>query len=689
MKKIAVDCADGAHIETVYEVRELSLLRHNLDCKESKKRNVKYLEIPCAFDIETTNIFKKDENGNIDPEVRPFSFMYHWQFCINDEVCFGRTWEEFQFLLNELTRRMDLDNRRRLVIHCHNLNFEFQHFRRFVNVIDGFYKEDRMPLRVVIEGGIEFRDSYALSNMSLQKFCENEEGVIHYKLSGDTYNYDRIRTPAYKMAEYEEAYCYNDVRGLCECIRSRMKEYTLASMPMTSTGYVRRDARNALKQNPKNRKVFLASQLTPEVYTMCREAFRGGDTHANLRMSDQLLHNIDSYDIQSSYPACMMINEFPSAPFTRIQPSTFYNRDMQGFALLIQVRLCNVKYVGECGIPYIALAKCTAITSDKIIDNGRVLYAGILEAVITDIDLEIIRNEYIFTDFYVNTVYASKYAPLSAEYKSVIMKYFTGKTALKGVEGKEYEYMKSKNKLNALYGMMSQRIDHVNCTYDGHDFITSETSLDEQIKKYYNSPNSFQNYAHGCFVTCWARKRLREMLLTVGRDVCYCDTDSIKCINGHQEDFKKKNEELKKEALAAGAYAEDRNGNIQYMGIWEHETAKEKYSEFKTLGAKKYVYRQGDHVVSTIAGVNKKAGSKFFAVHGLDVFKNGTIIKNSGHLTAFYNDDEIHEIEIDGETITTASNVALVDNTYTLGVTEEYLDLLEKALAKSDNLYYI
>ena len=47
------------------------------------------------------------------------------------------------------------------------------------------------------------------------------------------------------------------------------------------------------------------------------------------------------------------------------------------------------------------------------------------------------------------------------------------------------------------------------------------------------------------------------------------------------------------------------------------------------------------------------------------------------------------KIEIDGEKIITASNVALVDNTYTLGITDEYMDLLEKALAKEDNLYYI
>ena len=61
MKTLIVPTVDGFQKENVYSIAELSLLRHNLECKESTKRKIKYLEIPCAFDIETTNIFKKDE----------------------------------------------------------------------------------------------------------------------------------------------------------------------------------------------------------------------------------------------------------------------------------------------------------------------------------------------------------------------------------------------------------------------------------------------------------------------------------------------------------------------------------------------------------------------------------------------------------------------------------------------------
>ena len=92
--------------EKVYKIEELPLLRKMLDCKDSTKRGVNYLNIPCAFDIETTNIFHKNSKGEIITDPAPFAFMYHWQFCIDDSVCFGRTWNEFMILMKTLQERI-------------------------------------------------------------------------------------------------------------------------------------------------------------------------------------------------------------------------------------------------------------------------------------------------------------------------------------------------------------------------------------------------------------------------------------------------------------------------------------------------------------------------------------------------------------------------------------------------------
>lgn len=688
MRTINVETINGIQKENIYQIKELSYLGKMLGCKESKKRKVTYLEIPCAFDIETTNIYTRAEDGSICSEPRPFAYMYHWQFCLDDQVVFGRTWNEFITLLDTLINRMNLSNEHRIVVWVHNLAFEFQFFRHFVNVIDGFYKEDRQPLKVVIDGGIEFRDSYALSNMSLQKFCENEIGVEHYKLSGDTYDYNKVRTASTIMQEFEEAYCYNDVRGLCECIRSRMREDTLARMPMTSTGYVRRDCRKEMNKNKKNRERFILNQLDSDTYTELRKAFRGGDTHANVDHASQLLHDISSYDITSSYPASMMMGLYPSTAFFPVKVSTYLNRDMSDFAFILKVRFCDLTYIGDCGIPYISYAKCSIVDTDRVIDNGRLLYSRYVECILTDIDLKIILKEYSFSDIYFSNIKASRYAPLPDEFKNCLMDYYRKKTLLKDDPDKAYEYLKSKNRLNALYGMMVMRIDQDVTTYnnDTYEYETQQSNLDEALAKYYKSRNSFLSYQHGVWVTANSRMRLREMLWTIGKDVVYCDTDSIKYQGNYTEEFNQKNAEIIKEAESCGAYADDKNGHRHYLGVWDYEGC---YQDFKTLGAKKYVLKQDGKIKSTIAGVSKKVGAAYFTKHGIDAFDIGCKITDSGHLTAYYNDDAIHTIKIDGCEMLTASNVALVNNSYTIGVTDEYLDLLEKALAKIDDIDYI
>ena len=133
--------------------------------------------------------------------------MYQWQFCLDDEVCFGRTWEEFVTLISCLEKNLNLSLKNRLVIWVHNLGFEWQFMRNFLEYEEGFFLEERKPAKIITKGGIEFRCSYVLSNMSLSKFCENEKGVIHYKLEGEQYNYSLLRTPFTPLSEYEEGYC--------------------------------------------------------------------------------------------------------------------------------------------------------------------------------------------------------------------------------------------------------------------------------------------------------------------------------------------------------------------------------------------------------------------------------------------------------------------------------------------------
>lgn len=684
MYTITTDTITGRVSVPVYSYNEIPYTEIMLSANESKKRGrygVSYLEIPCAFDIETTNMYKRLKSGKIDPDYRPFSFMYHWQFCIGYRVIFGRTWGEFQSLLSSIIKNMNLSDKLRLVVYCHNLSYEMQFMRRFINVTESFCKAERQPLKVVHDGCIEFRCSAALSNMSLRMFC-TAENARFYKMT-DAFDYSKIRTSETELTEEEQGYCYNDVRGLCECIQSLMRFDTLATIPMTSTGYVRRDARKEVKKNKKNRRIFKDSALEVDDYRNLRAAFRGGDTHANARFANQEINNVTSYDIASSYPACMVCNKFPMSKFIPVNISTFERmRKQKGeFCFLLHVALFDIRCKAAHGIPYIPLAKTKHLTADRVLDNGRILSASECTLWVTDIDMDIIKDEYEIGNMSIESVYMARADYLPLEYRGVVMDYFRKKTTLKTAidDNGIYNYSLAKRRINALYGMMVMRLDQTLTEYTGEGdtgYETTEEPLEKTLEDYYKKRNNFLAYQWGVWVTVHARKRLHDMMSVIGRDLVYIDTDSVKFTNykRHKADIDKLNDQLQKDAEHHGAFADDPAGIRHYMGVFEYDG---KYNRLKTLGAKKYVVDIDGKCYSTIAGVSKAAGQAYFTKNGLQAFKIGAVIENSGHLVAYYNDDEIHDITVDGCRMQTASNIALIDDTYTIGVTGDYLSLIQ------------
>ena len=667
MRTLLVPTINGEQKEIVYAQNEIPY--HVLAMSESvRKHKISYLNIPCAFDIESTTI-KECE--------RPYAFMYHWQMCLDTYVIFGRRWEEFILLIKTICEKLDLSNKRRLVIYIHNLPYEFQFLRNLPNITmsDVFLTKTRNTIRALMNQCIELRCSYKLSNMSLIKFCQNTPNVTHYKLV-DTYDYTKIRTADTLLEEHEETYCFNDVYGLCECIRERLKEYNIAEIPMTSTGYIRNIYRNNMKQNTQNRKQFLDMALDSEQYEMCRRAMRGGDTHANLRWSMQIIHDVKSKDIESSYPASMMIDSFPTSKFFRISGNSIINGKVKGKCVIMQVAYESIEYIGIEGMPYISVSRCDTITRSRIEDNGRVLKADGLTLTCTDIDYGIIRFCYKYKKMYIIKAYVSEKGRMNEEFRNTLRELYMQKTQLKGIEEHYYEYMKKKNEVNGSYGMEVTDIAKPEIIYENHEYIEKIRDVADALKAYYSNRNSFLSYQQGVFVPANSRRRLREGIALCGRDTVYVDTDSVKYKNEH--DFSTLNERLKKEADAAGATAYDKDGRKHYMGIWDDDG---EYKRFKTMGAKKYIYESYDGTLhSTISGVDKTKGRKFFEIHGMEAFAEGTCINPSGHLSAYYNDDAAHYITVNGCTMLSAANVALVESDYTLNVTSEYLDIFKKTV---------
>jgi hypothetical protein len=637
------------------------------------KKKVKYKDIISAFDIETTRIRKIEQ-----------SVMYVWAFQFDEQfTIIGRTWQEFLELCKKIVQYMGEDEY--LCVFVHNLSYEFQFLRGIYQFKpeEVFALDSRKVLKLTMFDHIEMRCSYLHSNMGLNEYT-HKMGAEHAKLSGEDFNYNIERYAWTPLTDNEMGYIINDVLGLVEAIKIEMKhdKDNLYSFPLTSTGYVRRDAKLAMRQVSHT---FVKNQLPDyQTYQMCREAFRGGNTHANRYYAGKVLHNVKSADRSSSYPDVLCNCQFPVSAFYHAGGIDYKELleliNVRKKAVLMRVSITNVRLRDKFwGAPYLSRDKCRNIYN-ALYDNGRILKADYLETTITDIDFKIILAEYDFDDFVPFDVSHARYGILPPALLDVIIQYYETKTGLKNVDGQELYYMKSKNKINSIYGMMAQ--DPVKQTIDfiEDDFVKHADNPEELLLTY--NKRAFLCYQWGVWTTAWARYRLEEGIRLAKDGFVYCDTDSVKYVG--EIDWTKYNKERIKDSKKTGAYAKDKNGLIYYMGVYESETDKlpnGAYHEFATLGAKKYCYRErpGDDLHITIAGVTKmKGGKELEKAGGIKAFKPGFIFREAGGTEAVYNDTpEITKYTVQGHEIEITSNVVLRDSTYTLGITAEYERLLE------------
>lgn len=696
---IAVD-----RIYTVNDFPYTDVCNYILSLRYCGARQTAYLSDFATFDIETTT-FLRSASVSSDDSPDYEAFMYQWQFCICDRVIMGRTWEEFSSLLSKLRTELGLSHSHYFVVYVHNLPFEFQFMRNFFTIDDVFALDKRKVVRCTVNDSFEFRCSYKLSNMSLSKFVSSTPNALYYKKAGDL-DYKVIRTPSTLLHNFELSYCYNDVRGLREAIEYYLKSEhdTLASIPMTSTGYVRREFRAAFNSNPRNRSVFCNLQLDPYLYALLKTATRGGNCHCNPTMSGavddrNVFTDVSSYDMSSAYPAVMTQCRFPMTPFVRrtskksildkllTDPISDTDSDPK-YALLIDCVFHDLEIKSLSTIPYIPKAKCTKLWEPRI-DNGRVLTATFCGIVLTDIDFRIIQSQYTYSDIDIISIYSAKYDYLPLELREKIVEQYTSKCKLKF--GDPYLYNKYKNKINADFGMMLTDICRKDIIYDptssDNPFTAERGDIDEKIAHYYKTRNSFLSYQWGVWVTAHCRRRLQAGIDATDIDMIYCDTDSVKFIGKHDADFEQLNfiilEEASKCQILTSCDVTDpstlENHHYQ-LGIWEKEKT---YATFKSLGAKKYAYTYPSdphNLHITVAGLSKTKGAEWLSRHGgMDAFSTDTIIPagSSGRTVSQYNDyTSPYTLSFHGEEIKTGSSIAIYDTSYTFGISSEYQELL-------------
>ena len=647
----------------IYELKDLTQFLSQINTKDIIKSKDKiYYNLAMSFDIETSS-FYEDKNGVIytndeykklknQVKAEKKAIMYIWQFAIEENVIIGRTWNDFLYFCKKLYDYLDLKERY-IIVYVHNLSYEFQFICKWFNWIDIFADSERKPIKAMTDTHFIFKCSYRLSGYSLEVLANNLKSHNIKKMVGDL-DYNLIRNSKTPISKEELQYCINDVLIVTSYIEEQIDEFgNIEKIPLTQTGKVRRYVRKQCFQN-KEYKYFI-KELTIEKpeYLLLKNAFAGGFTHCNAMYTNKICKNVTSYDFTSSYPTVLISEKYPMSKGKEVNVNSESEliKLIKNYCVLVDLQFNNIKssFLYEQIISY---SKCRNV-KNPLINNGRIVQADTLTITCTDIDFLNIKDFYKWDNLKIGLCYIYEKNYLPKEFIKTILHLYKSKTELKGIDGKEVEYLHSKELLNSLYGMCVTSIVHDTVSFNGAEWTTENGNMDEELKNYNTDKNRFLFYHWGVWCTAYARNNLYTAIRECKEDYIYSDTDSVKIfdVDKHKKYFEEYNKWIVKKLEKCLNYhniplyfisPKTIKGEIKTLGIWDFDGF---YTDFKTLGAKRYIFKKDNKLSITVCGLSKKSGKEFIEnqKNPFIFFNEGMYVdcEHTGKMTHTYIDKEI------------------------------------------------
>lgn len=606
-----------------------------------------------AFDIEVSSGWIPPGSDTPEPfdyskdpvyyrTMTAVSICYLWQFAIDDVFFYGRE-------LRDLIPVFDLLATQKIKTVCwiHNLSYEFQFLAGIIKFTKVFARNTHKPIYAEY-GSLQFRCTYMLTRQKLESIGNN---VGLPKLT-EIMDYNSIFHPASDLPENVIKYGLRDVAILVRYIRKMVQHYKFVQkIPLTQTGIPRKDVKDLYRDKWFYKLKMARLVPTYEQYMISRQCFCGGWVHANYQKVNQIIKNGAAMaDIASSYPR-QMLKKYPMTPWSECsKPEDFdYYLTDGSFLCMVYIRAHDIMSAGAND--YWSESKILSKLSKGVqSENGRIYKAKEFYCWITCIDYKIMKRAYKpipGTDGGIEVVRLlfSKAGYLDISYIEYMLDRYNDKVLLTGTGDpvKEELRARSKERLNALYGMFVSALVYLDVNFDNKDGSwTTPKMLDPfWIKVFYSvqlnklKTNNkkiatlFSRYEWGVYCTAYAREQLYNAVELVtdpdhekGSAVIYHDTDSIYFEGDFRDVFRKLNEEnhaaLLEMCNRRGIDPERVHPNGLWIGDWEIEQAGDPegpwqpFSEFKVLGAKRYAYRKKptDAIKITVAGVNKTKGVK-------------------------------------------------------------------------------
>lgn len=600
--------------------------------RRKKTGSLTYADCIIMLDTETSKKYLNKIDVNY---VVAFTISIRYE---HENICtlYGNKPSQCIECLNMIKENIYSNN---LIIYIHNMSYDWVFLRRFLMASYGtpvhqLNTKSHYPIYIEFANGIILKDSLILAQRKLEKWADDMN--VEHKKSVGKWNYDKIRTQSEHFTNDELEYIEHDTLAGVECLDA-LKESIhkrIYSMPYTATGIPRNELRSIAFKN-RGKEWFLRNVPSYEQYKKLEKVYHGGYTHANRHYVGQIQTGfIKCFDFASSYPFVLLSEKYPCEKFQNSSNLSLHEIKEQSneYAFMFKLVAIGVKLKSDnFPMPCLQNSKMEKIIN-PIIDNGRILCCDYCEIYLNEQDAITILEQYDFIKHVCCEVEYAKKDYLPRWLTDYIFKCFENKTQFKG--GDPVLYALAKAILNSIYGMCCQHcvkevIEEVYLTgeYIKNKFDENEDSENSEqflYDKYVNSRNSFLPYQIGVWCTSYAQKNLFEL----GK-LCeiwlYSDTDSAYGINWNIKAVLEYNDKCKEKLKANGYSFVYFNNRKYWLGIAESEDKKDEYSEFITLGAKRYCGRclKDNKLHITVAGVPKNGAECLN--NDIKNFKKGTI----------------------------------------------------------------
>ncbi|MCQ2088059.1 MAG: hypothetical protein MJZ37_08385 [Bacilli bacterium] len=650
--------------------------------KGKNKYKTIYSTLPCGFDIETTKyedhtgIFTKNKGKKVE-KINRYSYMYIWQLSIADYVILGRKWDSFEWFINKLIEVIDFeDEDYKLLIFIHNMSFEgsFLLPRYYRDITGGFYTDKRQPIYIEYKNNIRFQDSALISGVSLAKTSE-VYNLPTKKLVGDL-DYNTPRNSQTQLTDLELQYCINDVlilRDFANYIYNELAPKNFNKIPLTKTQLVLNKIFHSMSYNDK----ILMGRHKPNYndYVQSRLwLYRGGYVHANAQHVEEIIDNVDSIDFTSSYPSVMLTQYNVGSRFydRNIKSMEQFEGYLEKYCVWFRATFYNLRAKTSHTIE--SSNKCEYISSDAVIDNGRV-YSGTITVQLTELDYQNYLYFYEWDDIKIYWCKVAVRKMLPQSIRDVIMEEYEKKAKLKKTSKDSVDYKLSKEFVNSIYGAFCKKVNLDNWTYLNGQWQMQDVGSPEELYNKTMSKLDSLNPMCGVWVTAMARRNLLSMLIKVGDDGLYCDTDSIKLKNASKyydliEEYNHNKYLLNKE------YCGDREG-FDDLGFFDTEDGH--YSKFVALRSKAYGYidKEDNKFHATVSGLRKGI------IKSIEDFRDGSYIDihNANKVTSTYNDEYhshiITDLQGHSEKMEEYGSCALYNVGFELSLSDDYKSFLK------------